>query len=87
LSPDYSVGKVFAGLSNVQDWLGASKCIDGFLVGTSPELDLSLKTVCAMARAPDQCPMRFGSERFSIQSYVDNHNGRDHIGSAYPIFD
>ncbi len=53
----------------------------------SPELDMAVKTICAMTRAGQLCDMSYYGQHFSIQTYVDTHDGKDHIGSAYPIFD
>jgi len=77
-----------AGVTNVNTWLGADKPIGGFFLGTSPELDFALKTVCALTRPGQQCRMRFGNQSFKIQTYVDSRQGgRKTLGTAYPIFD
>ena len=33
-----------------------------------------------------ECSMSYLGTPFKIQTYVNVHEGNDHIGSAYPIF-
>ena len=61
------------------NWNGAIKSSSLFL-GTPPELEMSLYTICALTRVDKSCPMKFGKNSFSIK--VFDQNGK--IGSAYP---
>ncbi len=72
------------GNTGVFEWHGESKCIGSFFIGTSPELDLSVFTVCFLTRRGRSCEMAFDGNSFFITTYDLLQNGRTHVGTAYP---
>ena len=63
-------------------WLNANKPIGGGLVGTSPEYELALYTLCFYARPNSICPVQTNGVNFTIQTF--DFDGK-FVGSAYPI--
>ncbi|KAJ8674398.1 hypothetical protein QAD02_005660 [Eretmocerus hayati] len=55
-----------------------------FFVGTSPELEMALYTVCFFARPEAACPVSLGGTKFNIITHKFRYRGKDLIGSAYP---
>ncbi|XP_078671946.1 uncharacterized protein LOC144911638 [Branchiostoma floridae x Branchiostoma belcheri] len=66
------------------DWKGNSKTRDSFFVGTSPEFELALYTVCFLSeKGPKTGVVLDGCKRVTIATYkLDGH-----IGSCYPILE
>lgn len=63
---------------------GVTKPFNGFFVGTSPELEMSLYTVCFLATPDKQpCDIQLGKARMSIVSHVWTWKGKRLIGTAY----
>ncbi|KAJ8674412.1 hypothetical protein QAD02_005674 [Eretmocerus hayati] len=56
----------------------------GVLIGTSPELEMALYTVCFLTRQNQRCPISLGGSRFNIVTYTFKFQGKNLIGSAYP---
>lgn len=48
------------------DWQGASKDNGTMFIGTSPELEIALYTVCYIARANVKCPVQLNGKQFTI---------------------
>ncbi len=66
-------------------WLGANKYVNGLLVGASPELELSLYTLCFLARPDQKCHVSANGVNFYIQTWSFKlRDGFSTIGSAYP---
>lgn len=63
---------------------GLNKPVNGLFVGTSPELEIALYTICFAFRADQLCPMSMGGQKFQIQTYMWRQNGQNLIGSAFP---
>lgn len=63
---------------------GVDKPVTTFFVGTSPELEMALYTVCFFARPDAKCPVSLGGTKFDIQTHKFRYRGRDLIGSAFP---
>lgn len=55
-------------------------------VGTVPELEMSLYTVCFYARPNDLCPVSLGGTKFNIFTHSFRYYGKDLIDLAFPIF-
>lgn len=67
---------------------GVTKPYNGFLVGTSPELELSIYTVCFLATADKEpCEIQLGKARMSVVSHVWTWKGKRLIGTAFFDFD
>ncbi|XP_054261903.1 endoribonuclease CG2145-like [Macrosteles quadrilineatus] len=65
-------------------WLDKSKPVGTLFVGTSPELELALYTVCYFARPNDKCYLRLNGKSIYIQTYTFTANNQKLIGSAFP---
>ncbi|XP_011498918.1 PREDICTED: poly(U)-specific endoribonuclease homolog [Ceratosolen solmsi marchali] len=63
---------------------GIDKPVTDIFVGTSPELEMALYTVCFFARSEKPCPVSLGGTKFNIITHKFRYRGRDLIGSAYP---
>ncbi|NWI03342.1 ENDUC protein, partial [Tichodroma muraria] len=64
-------------------WDGHSKPRGSLLVGSSPEFDLALFTLCFLARPDRQCHVSLGGEAATIQTYT--WDKRRLVASAYPL--
>lgn len=53
-------------------------------VGTSPELEMALYTVCFYARPDGNCPMSLGGTKFDIVTSKFKYKGKEMIETAYP---
>lgn len=63
---------------------GYDKPVTTLFVGTSPELEMALYTVCFYARPDGNCPVSLGGTRFNIVTYKFKYRGNDLVGTAYP---
>ncbi|XP_020804960.1 poly(U)-specific endoribonuclease homolog [Drosophila serrata] len=63
---------------------GLNKPVNTLFVGTSPELELALYTVCFQLRPDRTCPVSLGNSKFGIITYSWRYRGKNLIGSAYP---
>ncbi|XP_051631680.1 LOW QUALITY PROTEIN: uridylate-specific endoribonuclease A-like, partial [Manacus candei] len=64
-------------------WDGYPKARGSLLVGSSPEFDLALFTLCFLARPDRQCPVSLGGEAATIQTY--SWDQQLLVASAYPL--
>lgn len=65
-------------------FFGVQKSFNGFFVGTSPELELSLYTVCFLTTPKNEvCEIQLGTAKLSIVSYVWEWKGKQLIATAY----
>ncbi|XP_068226631.1 uridylate-specific endoribonuclease-like [Palaemon carinicauda] len=71
-------------LENHFEWLGYPKPLGGMFVGTSPELELAVYTVCFLARPDSLCPVQMNGVQFKVQTWTLNYGGKVLVGSAYP---
>lgn len=55
-------------------------------VGTLPELEMSLYTICFYARPNNLCPISLGGTKFNIFTHSFRYFGMDLIDLALPIF-
>ncbi|CAG5103671.1 Similar to CG2145: Poly(U)-specific endoribonuclease homolog (Drosophila melanogaster) [Cotesia congregata] len=60
------------------------KPVTTMFVGTSPELEMALYTVCFLTRPDSSCPVSLGGSKFNIVTHKFRYRGNDLIGSAYP---
>ncbi|XP_026283934.1 endoribonuclease CG2145-like [Frankliniella occidentalis] len=69
-------------------WSNIIKNSGSMFVGTSPEMEIALYTICFLTRPDDRCPLSLGGKTFGIQTYTYrlNRNRGVVIGSAYPVF-
>jgi hypothetical protein len=66
-------------------WNTHEKMIGGFLIGTSPEFDFSLFTLCVLAKQGAQaCKFMLDSYKADVTSYQDNTTGAVKVATSYP---
>ncbi|KAL7017013.1 hypothetical protein ACKWTF_010226 [Chironomus riparius] len=63
---------------------GLDKPSNSLFIGTSPELELALYTVCFEVRPDQECRMAYGGKDFNIVTHTFRYRGTNYIGSAYP---
>ncbi|KAM0736971.1 Endoribonuclease [Formica fusca] len=63
---------------------GHDKPVTTMFIGTSPELEMSLYTVCFYARPDESCPVSLGGTKFNIITRKFRYRGKDLVGTAYP---
>ncbi|KAF4078712.1 hypothetical protein AMELA_G00184720 [Ameiurus melas] len=70
-------------------WDGYYKQVGSALIGSSPEFDLAVYTLCYVTRPGKSCRLSLGGKPLSIQTYTWDKNtygdGKKYIASAYPI--
>ncbi|XP_075222607.1 endoribonuclease Arlr-like isoform X2 [Lycorma delicatula] len=79
---DFGKGKI---LKVHYTWKGTNKPVGTLFVGTSPELELALYTVCFLAYPNNKCEFTLNNKPVFIQTYT--FTGPKHqklIGSAFP---
>lgn len=74
-------------MTNVFTWNGEEKPIGGGFIGTPPELDMAVFTVCALIRSDQYCPAEFNGVKFSVEAFINIFKGHQTIGSSYPVFE
>lgn len=63
---------------------GADKPVNGFFIGTSPELEIALYTVCFITRADNDCLLKLANNDVVIVTYTFRYRSKNLIGTAYP---
>lgn len=53
-------------------------------VGTSPEFEIALYTVCFYARPGARCPVKLNGKNVNIQTHYMNRLGNRYVASAFP---
>lgn len=53
-------------------------------VGTSPEFELALYTICYFARPGKTCNVKLNSRDVRIKTHFFTRNGKRYIASAFP---
>ena len=53
-------------------------------IGTPPEFELALYTLCFYARPNKSCKVLLGNEKIIIQTWVQYSNNEALIGSSFP---
>ncbi|XP_063695855.1 endoribonuclease CG2145 [Culicoides brevitarsis] len=59
------------------------KPTNSLFIGTSPELEMALYTVCFELRPDQECPMTFNGKTFNIKTHTFRYRGKNLIGSAF----
>ena len=62
---------------------GSMKPINSVFIGTTPELELALYTICFELRANKSCKMSYSGKTFNIRSIPLYYKGKKFIGTAY----
>ncbi|XP_050968869.1 uridylate-specific endoribonuclease A isoform X1 [Labeo rohita] len=70
------------------EWDGYFKEVGSAFIGSSPEFDLAMYSLCYITRPGQRCYVSLGGQSLGIQTYTwDNSSygdGKKFIGSAYP---
>jgi len=66
------------------DWINTEKPISSMFVGTSPEFEMALYSVCFFARPGGRCNVKLNGKNVPIQTHFINRQGRRYVASAYP---
>jgi len=72
------------GLSFTFTWDGTSKPYGSMFLGTSPELEIALYTVCFITRPDSKCHVQMAGTDVYIQTWTFSQGGVTMVGSAYP---
>ncbi|CAG7836819.1 unnamed protein product [Allacma fusca] len=68
------------------DWKDHCKTRSSMFIGTSPEFEFALYTLCWFTRPGQLCPVVLGGKAMSIQTYVHtNQYGTQFVAAAYPV--
>ncbi|XP_045181185.1 uridylate-specific endoribonuclease-like [Mercenaria mercenaria] len=65
-------------------WYGGSKSKGSFFLGTSPEFDMALYSICALMYPNARCNFTLKGNSVSVQTWDIGHKPGSQIGSAYP---
>ncbi|XP_067012848.2 endoribonuclease CG2145 isoform X2 [Anabrus simplex] len=65
-------------------WSNVMKPVGTMFVGTSPELEMALYTVCFMTRPDEKCSLKLGGKVVGIKTHTFRYKGYNYIGSAFP---
>lgn len=70
--------------TNIQ-WKNLTKTGVSMFVGTSPELELALYTVCFFCRPDQLCKVKLNGNLVDIQTYHHNWYDKTLVASAFPV--
>jgi poly(U)-specific endoribonuclease len=79
-----SLGSKGSVITHTFDWLNNKKPISSMFIGTSPEFDMAVFTVCWFARPNAKCPITLNGAKLNIQTYDITYGGKKYVASAYP---
>jgi len=65
-------------------WDKDNKPYGSMFVGTSPELEMALYTVCFLTMPDEKCYLKMGGQSLEIQTWTFDYKHNKMIGSAYP---
>lgn len=63
-----------------------SKPSNSLFIGTSPELEIALYTVCFQMRPDTECPLVYNGKKFTLKTFTFRYRGKNLIGGAWPNF-
>ncbi|KAJ8736209.1 hypothetical protein PYW08_006865 [Mythimna loreyi] len=63
---------------------GVDKPVNSIFIGTSPELEMALYTLCFVTRADNDCKLKLANKDVSITAYTFRYRSKNLIGSAFP---
>ncbi|XP_072254511.1 uridylate-specific endoribonuclease D-like [Pyxicephalus adspersus] len=70
-------------------WSGYLKSIGSMFVGTSPEFDFAVFTLCYVTRPDSVCTVKMGGQTLRIQTYTWANstygNNKRYVASSYPV--
>lgn len=65
------------------EWCGQEKYVSSSLIGTSPEFEIALLTMCFFYGQEDT-PVTLGPHHLSVKCYTIRRRGKKYVGSAFP---
>nr|XP_032656833.1 poly(U)-specific endoribonuclease-D-like [Chelonoidis abingdonii] len=69
-------------------WTGYLKSIGSFFIGSSPEFELAVYTLCYKTRPNKLCTLSLGGKSAQIQTYSWANSeygaGKQYLASSYP---
>ena len=81
---DVSFGRRGRGLSFTFKWGEEQKPFASMMVGTSPEMELALYTICLLARGDENCHVTLGGQDVFVTTHVfDRPGNKKYIASAF----
>ncbi|XP_047024698.1 endoribonuclease CG2145-like [Helicoverpa zea] len=63
---------------------GVDKPVSTIFIGTSPELEMALYTLCFVTRADNDCKLKLGTRDVNIITHTFRYRSKNLIGSAFP---
>jgi len=66
------------------NWNGTTKPVTSMFIGTSPEFEFALYTVCFYVRPAARCPVTIAGKSVPITTHFINRQGKRYVGSAFP---
>ncbi|XP_077296559.1 uncharacterized protein LOC143918471 [Arctopsyche grandis] len=63
---------------------GIDKPVDSMFVGTSPELEMALYSLCFYTRPDKSCPLTLSGQKFNLRTHTFRYRSKNMIGSAFP---
>lgn len=63
---------------------GVDKPINSMFIGTSPELEIALYTLCYVTRVDNDCNLKLDSKDIKIITFNYRYRSKNYIGSAFP---
>lgn len=63
---------------------GVDKPVNSMFIGTSPELEMALYTLCFVTRADNDCNLKLANQDVNIVTHTFRYRSKNMIGSAYP---
>jgi poly(U)-specific endoribonuclease len=70
-------------VSGVFTWNSMAKCYGSMTVGTSPELEMALYTICFYARPEAKCKMSINNVPLLIQTFPLIYKSKTYVGTSY----
>lgn len=63
---------------------GVDKPVNTMFIGTSPELEMALYTLCYVTRVGDDCKLKLATKDVNVVTYNYRYRSKNLIGSAFP---
>ncbi|CAK1602133.1 unnamed protein product [Parnassius mnemosyne] len=63
---------------------GVDKPVNSMFIGTSPELEIALYTLCFVTRVGEDCHLKLGNKDVNILTHNFRYRSKSYIGSAFP---
>lgn len=62
---------------------GVDKPVNSIFIGTSPELEMALYTLCFVTRADKECKLKLADKDVNVVTYTFRYRSKNLIGSAF----